>query len=149
LDELLEHIRQRIDRDFGGPRLGHPGVSFIRYAEWIRTTGTKPPVGDSADIDPDEPVCVAGGRSFPISMTDGVEAAVVTVASALQDDVMDRLGRPWPFVNIRGQVAQSSNPNWMAAARPSGPRGPASLARSGTCRARSARCSSSPEQVAT
>jgi len=96
----LERIRQRIDRDLGDPRLGHPGISFIRYAEWIRSTGTRLPAGDIRDADPDEPVCVAGGRSFPVSLRDGVEAAVVDVASALQDDVMDRLGRPWPFVNL-------------------------------------------------
>jgi len=109
LDELLERIRQRIDRDFGDPRLGHPGVSLVRYAEWIRSTGTRPPSGD-INIDPDEPVCVAGGRSFPVSLRDGVEAAVVDVASALQDDVIDRLGRPWPEVNVGGQAGAVLEP---------------------------------------
>ena len=86
--DLLQEIRRRVDADFAEPSLGYPGLTFISYSEWTADS-------DHHDCD-DTPVCVAGGHSFPVSLRSGVEEAVVTIVSALQDDVMDQLNRPWP-----------------------------------------------------
>lgn len=96
--ELLREVRRRVDADFAESALGYSGLTFITYAEWLAGT---PPVhpDDAPPVDDDfhdDPVCVAGGHSFRVSLRSGVAGAIVAVASALQDDVMDHLNRPWP-----------------------------------------------------
>jgi hypothetical protein len=103
---LLQEIRRRVDADFAESSPGYSGLTFITYAAWVSASpqdvlagaspvhpDEAPPVDDDSD---DDPVCVAGGHSFPVSLRSGVEEAAVAVASALQDDAMDHLNRPWP-----------------------------------------------------
>lgn len=75
-------------------RLGSswPGLEFITYEAW---TADDPRASDSAQ-DPASPICVSGGRSFLLRTRAGFEGAVVQVASALADEAMGELGRPWP-----------------------------------------------------
>lgn len=42
----------------------------------------------------------AGGHRFSAGLSYGVEAACAHAADQLQDDVMDDLNRPWPWVTI-------------------------------------------------
>jgi hypothetical protein len=104
--DFLREIQRRVDADFAEPSLGYPGLTFITYAEWVADPAESVP-GAPLPVHPDEawspdddseerPVCVAGGHSFPVSLHSGAAHALVAVASALQDDVMDHLNRPWP-----------------------------------------------------
>ncbi len=94
-------IARRIDADFARPELGQRGIAFIGYREWMQELSGEP----GADGD-DDLVCVAGGRSFPVSLSRGVEHAIATVAAALQDEVMDHLHRPWPQVGAARLVLE-------------------------------------------
>jgi hypothetical protein len=104
--DLLQEIRRRVDADFAESSPGYSGLTFMTYAAWVANSapgglagtspvhpGEAPPVHHDSD---DDPVCVAGGHSFPVSLRSGIAEAVVAVASALQDDAMDHLNRPWP-----------------------------------------------------
>lgn len=89
---VLDSVLARVERDFGAPELGIGPVRFITYGEWM----TDAP---QVELDvADGPVLVKVGRAFPVDLDDGPEAALVTIADKLQDDVMDELHRPWPQV---------------------------------------------------
>lgn len=90
----LDLIGRRIDADVASAQVGLPAVRFIRYGEWVDQLGS--------DADPDEPVCVCGGRSFPVSLVEGGEGALVRIADQLADEVMDRVAHPWPQVLVGG-----------------------------------------------
>lgn len=100
--DQLHEMRRRIDRDFADPRLDYPGITFLSYREWISDSGEGTSGVQRTDLaseeNQDDPVCVVGGRSFPVSLREGLPSALVAVVSALQDEVMDRLNRPWPQV---------------------------------------------------
>ena len=50
-------------------------------------------------------IVVCGGHRFISHMELGVEAACAHIADVLQDDVMDILGRPWPYVSLSARAA--------------------------------------------
>lgn len=102
MEDLTELVR-RIERDFGELRLEFPGISFRPVAEW---DDVHPPVGpvpagypgqENGDL-----VAISGGRSFRVGGDLDDEEAAVEVASQLQDDVIDRLGAPWPTLLLPG-----------------------------------------------
>lgn len=95
--EPLDEVRRLIAADFEGTP-DYPGLELTTYRAWTHDAVGAPSAEDSAPSDLDDPVCVSGGRSFPVSLRGGMSQALVTVADALVDDVMDRLNRPWPTV---------------------------------------------------
>lgn len=99
----LAAIACRVDADFE-PALHRGGVRFLTYDEWLtaRPHDTSSTIQGTAD----ELVCVFGGRSFVVSLTGGAEAAIATIAGALQDEVMDETNSPWPWVASRGVVLE-------------------------------------------
>jgi hypothetical protein len=88
---LLNELRERVSSDFGQvlPQLD---LQFIPYSEWVATDPLVEP-SDGEDV-----VCITDRGGFPIQASRGVEVSCVLVASHLQDDVMDDLGRPWPLL---------------------------------------------------
>ena len=88
----LTTLTALITTDFVRLGSGWPGLSFITYEAW---TADDPHARDSAQ-DPASPICVSGGRSFLVHTLAGFEGAVAQVASALADEAMGELGRPWP-----------------------------------------------------
>jgi hypothetical protein len=78
---------RRIESDFADPRLEFPGIAFRPVEEWD---------GGQRDEDSGDLVAISGGHSFRVSGDFGDEEAAVEIADRLQDDVIDRLGAPWP-----------------------------------------------------
>jgi hypothetical protein len=96
----LGMIRARIDRDFADPALDVPSITFTSYPEWVASSAVSTSPSDQPWPPVADLVCVCGGHSFPFNLDDGVETAVAHIASALQDDAMDHLNRPWPRVGV-------------------------------------------------
>ncbi len=55
-------------------------------------------VDDAAHV-----VGVVGGRRFAAGLERGIEECCATVMSALQDEVVDNTGQPWPAIAISGE----------------------------------------------
>ena len=102
-EQSLRRLALRIRNDFSDPRLGLPSIDFTSYREWMADGPAPAPVAEALL---DDVVCVVGGRSFPIGISRGLEPAVAAVASALQDEAMDHLNRPWPQVGARAVVLE-------------------------------------------
>ncbi|HEX8497262.1 MAG TPA: hypothetical protein VF661_08720 [Actinomycetales bacterium] len=100
---MLDRLGRRIDDDFGPA--GLPPVRFLDQQDWDTEVPSIVQVEQEPTADATDVVCVCGGRSFLVHLHHGLESAVAAVASALQDDVMDQLNRPWP-VAAGGAVLQ-------------------------------------------
>lgn len=56
------------------------------------------PHREKGRLDLSDVVAVVGPRRFRVGLENGTEVGCVAVMSALQDDVVDRTGRPWPEI---------------------------------------------------
>ena len=102
--DVLSRLSHHVYADFSQPGLDFPGITFITYQEWM--SDTSPGIagaGRSLDII-DDPVCVSEGHSFLVPLRNGFSQALSGIASALADDVMDRLNSPWPVIRRRNGV---------------------------------------------
>lgn len=103
MEDRFTLVCQRLERDFGEPRLEFPGVSLRPAIEWTDLHPPVVPLPDdaAAEVDTDL-VSISGGHSFRIDGRLGDEEIAVEIASRLQDDAMDRLGAPWPCLALPG-----------------------------------------------
>ena len=79
-------VIERLAADFAHTPL--PKIELHLDPGWTGTVSTQP--------GPQDVICVCGGHEFQAQLQGGVEQACVTIAWQLQDDVMDKLNRPWP-----------------------------------------------------
>src|SRR3954471_11805705 len=95
--EDMNRLVARIESDFAEARLEFPGIAFRPASEWdeVHPPAGPAPVGGPEGAQGDL-VAISGGHSFRVGGDLDDEQAAVEVASRLQDDVMDRLGAPWP-----------------------------------------------------
>jgi hypothetical protein len=99
IDAAAHMIVERITADFGEVTGHRPDLVQFRNDPGWATDGVLPPGRSPGDPARPEDVIVRllGGRSeFPADLDEGGEHACWLVASRLQDDVIDALGRPWP-----------------------------------------------------
>jgi hypothetical protein len=87
LSAALDFLQARVRADF---------VGTVAAAVTLRFDPAFSNRPGNAAPGPDHLVATAGGHTFSIDLKHGVEDAASRIASGLQDDVMDDLGRPWP-----------------------------------------------------
>lgn len=84
LAAAMEAVTTRVRADLGPDLL--PGFGLRLDPAFSGTTVSGPEVV----------VGVAGARRFAAGFEHGLEIACATVMSALQDEAIDEIGRPWP-----------------------------------------------------
>jgi hypothetical protein len=94
IEKAIEFIRARLAVDLGGT--GLPRITFRFDATWATEAAEAMSVAAGSDPQPDDVIVVCGGHEFTLGLESGVEIACADAADALQDDVIDLLGRPWP-----------------------------------------------------
>ncbi|MCX6462282.1 MAG: hypothetical protein NTW05_01625 [Pseudonocardiales bacterium] len=83
----IEAVRDRVVADGVVDRL--PGFDLVADPTFAGDRGTS----EAAHV-----VGVVGDRRFAAGLDHGLERCCATVMSALQDEVVDRSGRPWPLI---------------------------------------------------
>jgi hypothetical protein len=101
-DRAAETLIAKIRRDFALPSRAGIETRVIPACEWDQQV---PPVEASDGYSQSEWVVISGGRSFLVDLADPARAEA-EAASALADEVMDELDRPWPEL-ARGGVLET------------------------------------------
>jgi hypothetical protein len=102
-DRVVDTLIAKLRRDFDLPTRAGIEIHAIPASEWDQRV---PPVEMSDRYSDTEWVVISGGRSFLVDLADPARAEA-KAASALADDVMDDLNRPWPEL-ATGGVLQTS-----------------------------------------
>jgi hypothetical protein len=116
-DRAVGTLIAKLRRDFALRTRAGIEIRAIPAAEWDQHV---PPVEPSDPYSDTEWVVMSGGRSFLVDLADPARAEA-EAASALADDVMDDLNRPWPALATGGVLQASVDELGIAVwAHPSG-----------------------------
>jgi hypothetical protein len=121
VDAAIAFIRGRLHADFAGTGVQ---VEFKVDPSWGQE-GTTTRDG-SSDVDPKHVIVVCGGHEFPLGLESGIEVACADATNALQDDVMDLIGRPWPelldadsnYVDVASPASAGQVAYWQVKGEP-------------------------------